>query len=188
MYVFSFNQYHITIHGAVLLQEGLSCACASKSLSATQMRYAQIEKKFLAICFGLTRFHKYIFGKKVIAQIEKELLAICFGLTRFHEYIFGKKVIVETDHQPLIPIFKKPLNKCPARLQRMLLQIQKYDIEVRYKRGKELVIADALSRAYLNEDDDHFDIEINAQVCLIKSYVNVSDEKLKVMLTYQTRN
>ena len=37
----------------------------------------------------------------------------------------------------------------PKRLQRMLLRLQKYDIDIVYTRGKEMHIADALSRAYL---------------------------------------
>ena len=68
--------------GAVLLQNNLPCAYASKSMSETQIRYA---------------------------QIEKELLAICFGVMKFHNYVFGKKFIIENDHQPLIPIFKKTI-------------------------------------------------------------------------------
>lgn len=109
-------------------------------------------------------------------------MCICYGLNKFHEYIFGKKVTVETDHQPLISIFKKPLNKCPARLQRMLIQIQKYDIEVKYKRGKDLLIADALSRAYLpnrSDDDRSLEIEIDAQICLITSQINATDTKMQ---------
>ena len=95
------------------------------------------------------------------AQIEKELLAIVVGLEKFHQFVFGKKVIVETDRLPLINIFKKPLNKCPARLQRMFLQIQKYDIDLKYKRGKDLIIADALSRAYINDKQrQNYDSEI----------------------------
>lgn len=70
------------------------------------------------------------------------MAAICFGLNKFHEYVYGRKIVVETDHQPLVSIFKKALKKCPARLQRMLLQVQKYDIELKYKPGKQLVIAD----------------------------------------------
>lgn len=81
------------------------------------------------------------------AQIEKEALAIMFGCSKFHQYIFGKKVLVESDHKPLVTIFKKPINQCPVRVQRIRLGTQKYDIEVKYKHGKELLIADALSRA-----------------------------------------
>lgn len=139
--------------GAVLLQNKLPCAYASKALSETQCQYA---------------------------QIEKELLAICFGLNKFNEYVFGKKVIVETDHEPLISIFKKPLNKCPARLQRMLLQLQKWDIDLRYKPGKELILADALSRTYMkNSENFEWGKEIESQVCLITSQINVTESKLK---------
>lgn len=135
--------------GAVLLQNKLLCAYAYKTLTETQTRYA---------------------------QIEKELLAICFGLTKFQEYVYGKKVIVETDHQPLISIFKKPLNKCPTRLQRMLLQLQKYDIELKYKPGKELALSDALSKAYIKKQQiSEWEEDIDAQVCLIICQINVTN-------------
>ncbi|KYB24676.1 Retrovirus-related Pol polyprotein from transposon opus-like Protein [Tribolium castaneum] len=92
------------------------------------------------------------------AQIEKELLVICFGVNKFYQYVFGKKFNVETDHKPLISIFKKPLNDCPARLQRMLLSLQKFDINLIYKPGKKLIIADHLSRSNLNSEDEIVDI------------------------------
>ena len=59
---------------------------------------------------------------------------------------------MQTDHQPLETIFKKPLSKAPRRLQRMMLQLQQYNFEVVYKRGKELYVADTLSRAALKEN------------------------------------
>ncbi|XP_063903271.1 uncharacterized protein K02A2.6-like [Zophobas morio] len=139
--------------GAVILQNSLPCAYASKTMTETQQRYA---------------------------QIEKELLAICFGLTKFHDYVYGKKVTVETDHQPLISIFKKPLNKCPARLQRMLLQLQKYEINLVYKPGKYLLLADALSRATYtdNTQKDEIEEEIDAHVFLIQTQINATPEKI----------
>jgi hypothetical protein len=88
--------------GAVLLQDNKPCAYSSRAMTETQQRYA---------------------------QIEKELLAIYFGVNKFYQYVFGRRFTVETDHKPLISIFKKPLNDCPARLQRMLLTFQKFDIE-----------------------------------------------------------
>lgn len=121
--------------GAKLMQEGRPCAHASRAMTETQQKYA---------------------------QIEKELLAICFAIDKFHQYIYGKKVIVETDHKSLVPIFKKNLNQCPARLQRMLLKLQKYDLQVMFKPGKELIIADTLSRANLAETyQDNMDLELH---------------------------
>ena len=70
----------------------------------------------------------------------------------FDEYIFGRDVVhVETDHKPLEEIFKKSLCDAPARLQRMLLRLQRYNLEVKYKKGSLMFIADTLSRAYLGE-------------------------------------
>ena len=43
----------------------------------------------------------------------------------------------------------KPLNSAPARLQRMLLNLQKYSLDVKYLKGDQMFLADTLSRAYL---------------------------------------
>ena len=107
--------------GAVLLQDDHPVAYASRSLTQSEQNYA---------------------------QIEKEMLAITFGCERFHEYIYGKKsVTVNTDHKPLEFILQKPLYQALLRLQRMILRIQKYCVAVKYKPGKELLVADTLSRA-----------------------------------------
>lgn len=75
-----------------------------------------------------------------------------FACEKFDKYIFGRDVVhVETDHKPLEEIFKKSLCDAPARLQRMLLRLQRYNLEVKYKKGPLMFIADTLSRAYLRE-------------------------------------
>ena len=58
-------------------------------------------------------------------------------------------VSVETDHKPLEAIVRKALNSAPQRLQRMLLRLQRYNLEITYKKGKEMFLADTLSRAFL---------------------------------------
>ena len=73
------------------------------------------------------------------SNIERELLGVVFGLERLHHYTFGKP-ITETDHQPLTSIWKKTIATSSPRLQRLLLGL------AQYLRGKENVIADALSR------------------------------------------
>lgn len=67
------------------------------------------------------------------AQIEKELLAVTFACTKFKDYVYRKPTILETDHQPMVTTLKKSLHTAPARLQRMLLQLQSYDISLLYK-------------------------------------------------------
>ena len=89
--------------GAALFQEDKSVAFASRSLNKTEQNYA---------------------------EREKELYAILFGCRRFHQYLYGYKVTVQSDHKPLESIMKKPLSAAPPRLQRMFLQLQKYDLHV----------------------------------------------------------
>ena len=108
----------------MLYQEEKPVAYASRASTLTQQKYAQIEKKTLAIVFGTTKFHKFL---------------------------FGNQVVVTTDHKPLEYIFNKPLYQTPLHLQKMLLTLQRYDLRIVYNPGKELFIADALSRNYLDE-------------------------------------
>jgi hypothetical protein len=76
-----------------------------------------------------------------------------FGLEKFHQYTYGQEVKVQSDHKPLEIIMKKPLHIAPKLLQRMLLRLQKYVIKLEYHPGKEMHLADALSRAYLRNND-----------------------------------
>ena len=105
--------------GAVLLQEGQPVFYASRTLIDIECRYS---------------------------NIERELLGVVFGLERLHHYTFGKPITVETDHQPLTSIWKKTIGTSSPRLQRLLLRLAQYDVHIEYLRGKENVIADALSR------------------------------------------
>ena len=97
------------------------------------------------------------------SQLEKECLAICNCFQKFDQWLYGKSDIeVHTDHQPLETIYKKPLNKTPARLQRMLMKLQRYRFNLTYKRGPTLHLADTLSRAALPQPISarvtHFDV------------------------------
>ncbi|KPJ13895.1 Retrotransposable element Tf2 155 kDa protein type 1 [Papilio machaon] len=106
--------------GACLLQNNLPVSYASRTLTKAEQNYAQIEKELLACVFACEKFYSYIFGK-------------C-------------DVTIETDHKPLVHIIVKPIAEAPPRLQRMLLRLQRYTFTLKYKPGKYLFIADALSR------------------------------------------
>ena len=110
--------------GTALLQEGKPVAFASRSLSASERNYA---------------------------QIEKEMLAVVFGLEKFHQYTYGRQLMIVTDHKPLVSISKKPLSKAPKRLQALLLRTQVYTFDLIYRPGKDLVLSDTLSRAPLKD-------------------------------------
>ena len=76
------------------------------------------------------------------APIETEMLAVVFVCRKFHQYIYGRSVVIETDHKPLQAISTKPLSQVPLRLQKMILNVRGYDVEIRYIPGGKQVLAD----------------------------------------------
>ena len=104
---------------AVLLQESKPVMYISRALTETEQRYS---------------------------NIERELLAIVFALERLNHYTFGRTITVQSDHQPLQSIWKKSIVSTSPRLQRLLLRLAHYNLNIEFLRGKENVIADALSR------------------------------------------
>ncbi|CAI5648726.1 unnamed protein product [Oreochromis niloticus] len=127
--------------GAACLQEGAPIAYSSRTLTQTEMRYA---------------------------QIEKELLAVVFACTKFNDYIYGKQIQIETDHQPLVTILNKPIHSAPARLQRMMLRLQKYNFQMVYKKGSQMYLADTLSRAPTTSTDQHSDETADYEIMSIQ--------------------
>ena len=113
------------------------------------------------------------------AQIEKETLAILFGCTKFHQYVFGRHVLVESDHKPRQSIFKKPIHQAPPRLQRLMLSLLKYDIEVTYKPGKEMFISDHLSRSFLKETNEDLIPDISVNEINLISYLPVHQSSMR---------
>ena len=69
-------------------------------------------------------------------------------MEKYDTYLVGMKVKIETDHKPLETIFRKSLVSAPKRLQSMLLKLQKFDLDVVYKKGSQMYLADTLSLAY----------------------------------------
>ena len=51
-------------------------------------------------------------------------------------------------------IMKKPIGNATARVQRMMLKLQRYTINLVYVTGKHIHVADALSRAYIEDEAD----------------------------------
>ena len=115
--------------GAVLLQQEKEdwrpVAYASRSMTPTERRYA---------------------------QIEKEALALTWACGKFSDYVLGRKFSIETDHKPLIPLLNsKNLDALPPRIVRFRLRLAKFDYTVYHVPGKQLFTADALSRAPVPE-------------------------------------
>ena len=122
--------------GATLMQENKPVAFASKALTDTESRDA---------------------------NIERELLAVVYGCEKSHNYLSGQSFTVQSDHKPLESIH---LMAPPPRLQRTLMRLQPYDLIIRYCQGKNMEVADALSRVSPQEKEPipNMDVQIH-EVC-----------------------
>ena len=120
--------------GAVLLQkkegeEWRPVFYASRSMTATEQRYAQVEKEALASTWACEKFADYL-----------------IGLPSF---------VIETDHRPLLALLHtKQIDELSPRIQRFRMRLMRYRYTVTYTAGKDLVTADALSRAPTGKPED----------------------------------
>ena len=80
------------------------------------------------------------------SNTEHEVLGILHGLEKFHHYYFGREVLVITDHKPLVAMFKKDMATLLQCIQGILLKIHQYRVQIIYKPGPEIFIADWPSR------------------------------------------
>lgn len=122
-------------------------AYASRSMSKTEQKYAQIEKK---------------------------ALGITWACERFIDYLTDGEFKVETYHKPLVALLStKDLSELPPRSQRFM----HYSFSICHIPGKELITADALSRAPVDPPDPD-GANVNAFVDAIISGVSASPSKL----------
>ena len=120
------------------------------------------------------------------SQIEKEYLALV------------EKITAVTDHKPLETILAKSINSAPKRLQRMMLRLQKYRLNIVYKKGTQMYISDHLSRSALpngrtqkKEIGDYEVFAIHAEELLMKEiegtdpniFHNMTDATLQKVAT-----
>ncbi|UYV70824.1 K02A2.6-like [Cordylochernes scorpioides] len=151
--------------GAVLLQKSedgyqKAVAYASRTMSETEKRWA---------------------------QIEKESLAIVWACERFQDYLMGNTFSIETDHKPLIPIFStKNLDEMTPRIQRLRLRMMRYSYSIYHTPGKDIVVADALSRSPIKiSHEKDLENEICSFVQQITSCPPFKDENMKEIWQYQ---
>ena len=145
--------------GAVLLQRTNETwrpmAYASRSMTETERRYA---------------------------QIEKEALATTWACEKFLDYVLGRQFQIESDHKPLIPILStKHLDNLPPRVLRFRLRLAKFNYTIHHVPGKLMYTADALSRAPLVETDDPTDLpdEVVTFIATVVSMLPATEQRLE---------
>ena len=99
----NYNLENLVLHALIVLDQPI--AFASKSLTDAESRYANIERELLAIVFACQRFSTYLLGRSFTTERSQVLGDDC--------------------HQEL--------SKCSPCLQRMLLQLQRFDITIHYR-------------------------------------------------------
>ena len=113
-------------------------------------------------------------AERKYSQIRNKLLAQVFSMEHNHHHVYVQKVILWTDHKPLVSISQKPLASVFKRLQCLLLWFQQYD----YRPGKEMLLADTLSRAY-SEDYERSATESEVECIHATHFLPVPDYQLK---------
>lgn len=96
-------------------------------------------------------------AEKSYSQLDKEALAIYFGVTKNHQYLYGRRFAIRTDHKPLAYIFGPKIGipqTAASRLQRYAARLAAYDFTVEWVSSANNAPADCLSRLPLSRERD----------------------------------
>ena len=96
------------------------------------------------------------------------------GMEKFHYFLYGKEFTLETDQKLLVSIYKKHMVDISPRVQRLIVRSFPYQpLNVVYKKGKDIPVADALSRVTPMDPEDNIKLPIIA-VNLITAHILLS--------------
>jgi hypothetical protein len=122
--------------GAILMQEGRPLAFTSKNISERNLEKPIYEKEMLAILHDIDLWCPYILGKRFQIKID------CQSLKYFLEHRISS-----------------------SEQQKWVTKLFGYDYEIIYKKGKDNVVADALSQNY-EEEGSLFSLSFTIPDCL----------------------
>jgi hypothetical protein len=118
----------------------LECDASGKGIGAILM------KEGWPLAFTRKQLSKRNLGKSIY---EKEMLAILHAVDLWHPYLLGKHFQIKIDHQSLKYFMEQHL--CSLEKHKWVTKIFGYDYEIIYKKGKDNVVVDVLSRKYEDE-------------------------------------
>jgi hypothetical protein len=118
----------------------LECDASGKGISVVLMQEGR------PLAFTSRKLSERNLGKPIY---EKEMLAILHVVDLWHPYLLGRCFQIKTDHQSLKYFLEQRISS-PMQ-QKWVTKLFGYDYEIIYKKGKDNVVADALSRKYEEE-------------------------------------
>jgi len=92
-------------------------------------------------------------SEKNYAQVEKEALSLVFGVKRFHTYLYGRLFVLVTDHKALMSILGPKKGVPPlaaACMQHWALLLSAYRYKIEFRPTEAHGNADGLSRLPVN--------------------------------------
>ena len=78
------------------------------------------------------------------ATIEKEAYAVVYALDKLRPYLYASEFTIFTDHKPLKSLFLSEIKN--TKIQRWAVLIAEYGAPIQYRKGKNNIRADMLSR------------------------------------------
>ncbi|BHF84038.1 hypothetical protein SprV_0902718800 [Sparganum proliferum] len=118
------------------------------------------------------------------STFSRELLAIYLAIRHFRHLLEGRDFSVHTDHKPLTYALKTKPDRYSPREVRHLDYISQFTADIRYVRGGDNVVADALSPPDINTLTSDFDL---AKLADLQSGEKSIDD-LRSTITLQLRD
>ena len=134
--------------GAVLVQAGRPIAYASKTLNPAQRNYSVTEKECMAVQWSPQYFHCNVHGAT---------------LTVYTDYIALKSILATKDPK--------------GRIAKLIVDIWSYEFNLAYRKGKENMDADALSRIAILERIERIHMQETHFVSLEEMKKEQKDDK-----------
>ncbi|GFX02507.1 retrovirus-related Pol polyprotein from transposon 17.6 [Trichonephila clavipes] len=95
------------------------------------------------LAFYSSKLNKF---QKNWSTYDRELFSIYSSVKKFKHMLEGRTFVIDTDQKPLTYAFQQHSEKCSPRQLRHLDFISQFSTDIRYTKGSDNTVADALSR------------------------------------------